>query len=30
MVGAEVQHPLVGVVDLGKLPPVLFDQPPRM
>ncbi len=30
MVGAEVRHPLVGVVDLGKLPPVLFDRPPRM
>lgn len=30
MVGAETLHPLVGVVDLGKLPPILFNSPQRM
>lgn len=30
MVGAETLHPLVGVVNLGKLPPVLFNSPQRM
>ena len=30
MVGADCIHPLVGVLDFGKLPPILFDQPVRM
>ncbi len=30
MVGAETLHPLVGVVDFSKLPPVLFNSPQRM
>ncbi len=30
MVGAETLHPLVGVVDFGKLPPILFNSPKRM
>lgn len=30
MVGAPTLHPLVGVVNLGELPPVLFNTPPRV
>lgn len=30
MIGAETKHPLVGVVDFSKLPPILFDSPMRM
>ena len=30
MVGAATLHPLVGVVDFSKMPPILFSGPPRM
>ena len=30
MVGAETLHPLVGMVDFNKLPPILFNTPQRM
>lgn len=30
MVGVETLHPLVGVADFSKLPPILFNSPQRM